>query len=244
MKIDVIALAGALLALTAAAAQASPSTVVPDTLHNIGRGAKQIVSGTSKGVGDQYHHDVAAGRRTVHDARHGTLFHHHHYPPPPSPPSHVPGRPHPHRHPHAGLNRRRVGNRPFKPGLWRSGTGVTGISRMNRMVLGLATAIGVAVAGARRRPGGRRGQGRHPHVQRGGRLGPCHRLVAPGELCLLAEPLHGGALRRPHHQDRHGPRLPPFRVHRLGACSRRPTASAAATCTAATAASRRARRSV
>ena len=78
MKIDVIALAGALLALTAAAAQASPSTVIPDTVHNIGSSAKQVVNGTGKGISDQYHHDVAAGRRTIHDARHGTLLHHHH----------------------------------------------------------------------------------------------------------------------------------------------------------------------
>ena len=79
MKLNVIALAGALLALTAAAAQASPATVVPDTLHNIGSGAKQIVNGTGKGIGDQYHHDVAAGRRTVRYARHGTLLRHHHW---------------------------------------------------------------------------------------------------------------------------------------------------------------------
>ena len=78
MKFNVIAMAGALLALTAAAAQASPATVIPDTVHHIGSGAKQIVSGTGKGISDQYHHDVAAGRRTVHDARHGRLLHHHH----------------------------------------------------------------------------------------------------------------------------------------------------------------------
>ena len=78
MKLTVIAVAGALLALTAAAAQASPATVIPDTVHHIGSGAKQIVSGTGKGISDQYHHDVAAGRRTVHDARHGTLLRHHH----------------------------------------------------------------------------------------------------------------------------------------------------------------------
>ncbi len=78
MKLDVIALAGALLALTAAAAQASPATVIPDTVHGIGRDAKQVVDGTGKGISDQYHHDVAAGARTIHDARHGTLLRHHH----------------------------------------------------------------------------------------------------------------------------------------------------------------------
>lgn len=79
MKSNVIALAGALLALTAAAAQASPGTVVPDTVHAIGRSATQVFNGTKKGVTDQYHHDVTAGRRTVGDARRGTLLRHHHY---------------------------------------------------------------------------------------------------------------------------------------------------------------------
>ena len=78
MKLDVIALAGALLALTAAAAQASPATVIPDTFHAIGRDAKQVVNGTGKGVSDQYHHTAAAFRRTGRDARNGTLLHHHH----------------------------------------------------------------------------------------------------------------------------------------------------------------------
>ena len=76
MKLNVIAVAGALLALTAAAAQASPGTVVPDTVHAIGRDARQVVNGTGKGVTDQYHHSVAAARRTGHDARSGKLLHH------------------------------------------------------------------------------------------------------------------------------------------------------------------------
>ena len=79
MKLDVLALAGALLALTAAAAQASPATVIPDTAHAIGRDARQIVSGTGKGISDQYHHDAAAVRRTGRDARNGTLLRHHHH---------------------------------------------------------------------------------------------------------------------------------------------------------------------
>lgn len=80
MKMNVIALAGALLALTAAAAQASPATVVPDTVHAIGRDAKQVFNGTKKGVTDQYDHDKAAAMRTTSDVRHGTLLHHHrHY---------------------------------------------------------------------------------------------------------------------------------------------------------------------
>ena len=73
MKSNVIALAGALLALTAAAAQASPATVVPDTLHAVGRSATQVFNGTKKGVTDQYHHDVTAGGRTVRDVRHGAV---------------------------------------------------------------------------------------------------------------------------------------------------------------------------
>ena len=76
MKFNVIALAGALLALTAAAAQASPATVVPDTLHAIGRSATQVGRGTAKGVTDQYHHDATAARRTTRDIRHGTVPHH------------------------------------------------------------------------------------------------------------------------------------------------------------------------
>ncbi len=83
MKLHVIALAGALLALTAAAAQATPATVVPDAVHAIGRDAKQVVNGTGKGVSDQYHHTVAAARRTGRDARRGALLrhrrHHHHH---------------------------------------------------------------------------------------------------------------------------------------------------------------------
>ena len=78
MKLNVLALAGAFLALTAAAAQASPRTVVPDTLHGIGRDARQVYSGTRKGVVDQYHHDKAAAARTTRDARRGTLLHRHH----------------------------------------------------------------------------------------------------------------------------------------------------------------------
>ncbi len=76
MKFNVIALAGALLSLTAAAAQASPATVIPDTLHGITRGTKQIVNGTGKGVSDQYHHDAAAAHRTVSDIRHDRILHH------------------------------------------------------------------------------------------------------------------------------------------------------------------------
>ncbi len=79
MKFNVIALAGALLSLTAAAAQASPATVIPDTFHGIARGTKQIVNGTGKGVSDQYHHDVTAARRTTRDIRHGRILHRHHY---------------------------------------------------------------------------------------------------------------------------------------------------------------------
>ncbi len=77
MKFNVIALAGALLSLTAAAAQASPATVIPDTLHAIGRSATQVGRGTAKGVTDQYHHDATAARRTTRDIRHGTVPHHH-----------------------------------------------------------------------------------------------------------------------------------------------------------------------
>ena len=76
MKLDVIALAGALLALTAAAAQASPASVIPDTAHAIGRGATQVVRGTAKGVGDQARHDYHAGGRVTHDVVHGTVPHH------------------------------------------------------------------------------------------------------------------------------------------------------------------------
>jgi hypothetical protein len=76
MKFNVIALAGALLALTAAAAQASPATVVPDTVHAIGRDAKQVFNGTKKGVTDQYDHDKAAAVRTTSDIRHGRVLHH------------------------------------------------------------------------------------------------------------------------------------------------------------------------
>ena len=79
MKSNVIALAGALLALTTAAAQASPGSVVPDTFHAIGRSATQVFNGTKKGVTDQYHHDAAAASRTTNDVRHGTVLHHHHY---------------------------------------------------------------------------------------------------------------------------------------------------------------------
>ena len=79
MKFNVIALAGALLSLTAAAAQASPASVIPDTFHGIARGTKQIVTGTGKGVTDQYHHDATAAGRTTRDIRHGTILHHHHY---------------------------------------------------------------------------------------------------------------------------------------------------------------------
>ena len=79
MKFNVIALAGALLSLTAAAAQASPATVIPDTFHGIARGTKQIVNGTGKAVTDQYHHDAAAARRTTSDIRHGRILHHRHY---------------------------------------------------------------------------------------------------------------------------------------------------------------------
>ena len=79
MKFNVIALAGALLSLTADAAQASPATVIRDTFQGIARGTKQIVSGTGKGVSDQYHHDVTAARRTTRDIRHGRILHHHHY---------------------------------------------------------------------------------------------------------------------------------------------------------------------
>ena len=81
MKLNVIALASALLSLTAAAAQASPATVVPDTFHGIVRGTKQIVNGTGKAVTDQYHHDATAAHRTVSDVRHGRILHHrrHHH---------------------------------------------------------------------------------------------------------------------------------------------------------------------
>ena len=79
MKFNVIALAGALLSLTAAAAQASPATVIPDTFHGIARGTKQIVNGTGKAVTDQYHHDATAARRTTSDIRHGRILHHHHH---------------------------------------------------------------------------------------------------------------------------------------------------------------------
>ena len=78
MKFNVIALAGALLSLTAAAAQASPATVIPDTFHGIARGTKQIVDGTGKAVTDQYHHDATAARRTTGDIRHGRILHHPH----------------------------------------------------------------------------------------------------------------------------------------------------------------------
>jgi hypothetical protein len=78
MKSNVIALAGALLALTAAAAQASPASVVPDTVHAIGRDATQVFNGTKKGVTDQYDHAKAAAVRTTDDVRHGTVLKHHH----------------------------------------------------------------------------------------------------------------------------------------------------------------------
>ena len=77
MKLNLIALAGAFLALTAAAAQASAQTVVPDTLHRIGSDARQVHRGTKKGVGDQYRQDKAAAVRTTRDARSGWLLHHH-----------------------------------------------------------------------------------------------------------------------------------------------------------------------
>ncbi len=79
MKFNIIALAGAVLSLTAAAAQASPATVIPDTFHGIARGTKQIVNGTGKAVTDQYHHDATAARRTTRDIRHGRILHHRHY---------------------------------------------------------------------------------------------------------------------------------------------------------------------
>lgn len=89
MKFNVIALAGALLALTAAAAQASPASVIPDTAHAIVRGTGQIVGGTVEGVGNQVKHDYRAGARTTHDVVHGTVprhwrhrhhhYHHHYY---------------------------------------------------------------------------------------------------------------------------------------------------------------------
>jgi hypothetical protein len=78
MKLNVLAMAGALLALTAAAAQASPATVIPDTVHAIGKDAKQVFNGTKKGVTDQYDHDKAAAVRTTNDVRHGTVMKHHH----------------------------------------------------------------------------------------------------------------------------------------------------------------------
>ena len=78
MKFDVFALAGALLALTAAAAQASPATVIPDTVHAIGHNATQVVQGTAKGVGDQARHDYHAGARVTRDVRHGTVPRRHH----------------------------------------------------------------------------------------------------------------------------------------------------------------------
>ena len=74
MKSNLIALAGALLALTAAAAQASPSTVAPDTAHAIGRSATQVFNGTRKGVADQYDHAKTAAVRTARDVRHGTVM--------------------------------------------------------------------------------------------------------------------------------------------------------------------------
>ena len=79
MKTNVIALAGALLALTAAAAQASPASVVPDTFHAIGRNATQVFNGTKKGVTDQYDHTKDAAVRTTNDVRHGTVMKHHHH---------------------------------------------------------------------------------------------------------------------------------------------------------------------
>ena len=78
MKSNLIALAGALLALTAAAAQASPATVVPDTAHAIGRSATQVFNGTKKGVGDQYDHAKTAAVRTTRDVRHGAVMRRHH----------------------------------------------------------------------------------------------------------------------------------------------------------------------
>ena len=79
MKLDVIALAGALLALTTAAVQASPASVVPDTAHAIGRDATQVVRGTAKGFGDQARHDYHAGARVTHDVAHGVVPRHAHY---------------------------------------------------------------------------------------------------------------------------------------------------------------------
>ncbi len=79
MKLNVLAMAGALLALTTAAAQASPATVIPDTAHAIGNGAKQVFNGTKKGVGDQFNHDKAAAVRTTSDIRHGRILHHRHH---------------------------------------------------------------------------------------------------------------------------------------------------------------------
>ena len=78
MKLDVIALAGALLALTAATVQASPASVIPDTAHAIVRGTGQIVHGTAKGVGDQGRHDYRASRRVTHDVIHHTVPHDRH----------------------------------------------------------------------------------------------------------------------------------------------------------------------
>ena len=83
MRFDVIAVAGALLALTAAAAQASPASVIPDTFHAAVRSGGQVVHGTAEGVGDQGKHDLRAGRRVTRDVIHGTVphhyRHHHHY---------------------------------------------------------------------------------------------------------------------------------------------------------------------
>ena len=79
MKSNLIAVAGALLALTAAAAQASPGTVLPDTAHAIGRSATQVFNGTKKGVGDQYDHAKTAAVRTTRDVRHGTVMRRRHH---------------------------------------------------------------------------------------------------------------------------------------------------------------------
>ena len=86
MKLNLLAMAAAMFALTAAAAQASPATVLPDTGHAIVRGTKTIVGGTVHGVGHQVGNVGYIARSTTHSVVHGTRrafrggrHHHHHY---------------------------------------------------------------------------------------------------------------------------------------------------------------------
>ncbi|MGC1301660.1 MAG: hypothetical protein WA840_04725 [Caulobacteraceae bacterium] len=73
MKIQVMAAVAALTltALPVTSAFASPASVVPDTLHKIGRGAGQVVNGTYHGVAHQAGNVGHAARSTGRSIGHG-----------------------------------------------------------------------------------------------------------------------------------------------------------------------------